>query len=554
VESHHGRVIDMAGDSVLAVFDTATGAVAAAQAVQRDLAEVGECAGDHRMRFRIGLHLGDIFEKGDGSVYGDGVNIAARLQSMATPGGIMASDAIKSAVRGRLPAHFVDRGEHRAKNIAHPLHAYALEAEGDAPVAPAAPPAPALRPPADRPSIAVLPFDNMSGDPQQEYFADGMVEEIITALARMGLFFVIARNSTFVYKGKAVDVRQIGRELGVRYVLEGSVRRSGDHVRIISQLIECENGGHVWADRFEGTLDDVFQLQDRVADSIVAAIEPNMRRVELRRVRDKPTESLQAYDLTLRGLSGVLPGASAEERDEALSFIRLALQKDPHYARAKAFGAFVCMRRIADGNGSAEDVKAGLHYADQVLSEGSDDPSNLAYAGAALGALGYRTLGVRVLGFRYEEAQRAIERALTLSPHLLMVQWCAGLVRGIVGDGDAAVEHFEHAIRLSPLDPAMSGFVGSVGAAHLISGRYEMALELSRRAVQDSPNFFFAVRNIVLALGHLGRMDEAKLMAKRLRELAPGFTVSLYQSTTPVKDRAYRKRAAEILLAAGIPK
>jgi len=543
----------MAGDSVLAVFDTATGAVSAALAVQRDMRADDGAPEDRRLRFRIGVHLGDIFEKGDGTVYGDGVNIAARLQSLSESGGITASDAIESAVRGRLAARFVDQGEHRAKNIPHPIHAFAVRPEDEV-VALADAPVPALRPPLDRPSIAVLPFANMSGDSSQDYFADGMVEEIITALARMGLFFVIARSSTFAYKGKAVDVKQVGRELGVRYVLEGSVRKSSDQVRIVGQLIDCESGAHVWAERFDGKLDDVFELQDRVAGSIVAAMEPNMRRVELERVRDRPTCSLQAYDLMLRALPGLLPGAASAGRDEALSYIRLALEKDPHYSRAKALGAFAYMRRIAEGGGGAEDVKAGLRIADEALAERSDDPTILGYAGAALATLGFRAFGVRVLGFRYEEAQRAIERALSLSPHLLMVQWCAGMVRGILGDGDAAVKHYEHAIRLSPLDPAMSGFIACMGAAHLISGQHDLALVAARRAIQESPNFVFAHRVRVLALGHLGRMEEARKAAQRLHELAPAFTVKQYRSLSPLKDSVFRNRCAAILLAAGIPK
>jgi adenylate cyclase len=400
----------------------------------------------------------------------------------------------------------------------------------------------------------VLPFTNMSGDPEQDYFADGMVEDITTALARMGWLFVIARNSTFVYKGKVVDIKQVGRELGARYVLEGSVRKSGHRVRITGQLIEAENGRHVWAERFEGTLEDVFELQDRITESIVTSIEPTMRRAEVERARVKPTSNLQAYDLVLRSLSGLLPGAPRAGRDEALSLLRRALDQDPRYSIAKALASFAYTQRMVDGSGSAEDVKAGLRYAEEALSERNDDAIILSYAGAALGALGYRVLGARVLGFRYDEAERAIERALSLSPNLLAVQFCAGNLRGILGDGDRALAHFERAMRISPLDPATGGFIACTGAAHLVAGRYDEALGAVERAIQTSPTFIFSHVVRVSALGHLGRINEARQAALRLLELSPEFTVSRYRSLSPVKDPKFRKRNAAIFRAAGVPR
>jgi adenylate cyclase len=554
IESNQGRVIDMAGDSVLAVFETATGAVSAAVCIQRELNASGEAvAEDQRMRFRIGVHMGDLIEKADGTVYGDGVNIAARLQGLAEPGGITISDAVQGAVRGKVSATFVDQGEQQVKNIPHPVRAFAVRTDGSA-AAPAAASTRATPSLPDRPSLAVLPFSNMSGDPEQEYFADGMVEDIITALARMGAFFVIARNSSFVYKGKAVDIKQVGRELGVRYVLEGSVRKAGNRIRITGQLIEAENGHHVWAERFEGTLEDVFELQDRITESIVLAIEPSMRRAELERARVKPASNLQSYDLLLRALPGLSPGTTKAEKDEASSFIRRALEMDPHYALAKALGAFACLQRLMDGYGDAEDVKVGLRYADEALSEKSDDPTTLSFAGLALGSLGYRALGFRVLGFRYDEAERAIDRALSLSPNLLMVQFCAGMIRSFVGKGDAALGHFERAMRISPLDPGMGAFIVGTGLAHLICGRYDEALAAGKRTVQESPTFASGHRLMVIALGNLDRIEEAKLAAQRMLELAPNFTVSRSQSVSPFKDPEFRKRSAEIFLAAGVPK
>lgn len=553
IESNQGRVIDMAGDSVLAVFEIATGAVSAALAIQEELktlnADVPE---DRRMRFRIGVHLGDVIEKADGTVYGDGVNIAARLEGLAEPGGITVSESIRTAVKGKVSAGFEDQGAQKVKNIAEPVRAYRVA--GEAAAAPAMASSRATPPLPDLPSLAVLPFSNLSGDPEQDYFADGMVEEIITALARMGAFFVIARNSSFVYKGKAVDIKQVGRELGVRYVLEGSVRKSGNRVRITGQLIEAENGRHVWADRFEGTLEDVFELQDRITESIVWAIEPSIRRAELERIRVKPTANLQAYDLLLRALPGLMPGSTIAGKDEALSFIRRALEMDPRFSLARAFGAFACYQRLIEGHGGAEDVKAGLRYADEALAEHNDNAATLACSGLALGSLGYRALGFRVLGFRYDEAQHAIDRALTLSPNLFMVRFAAGMVDCYVGEGDAAIGHFERAMRLSPLDPGMSALIVGTGVAHVVSGRYEEALAAAQRAIQESPNFAGCHRLMVVALGYLGRIEEAKLAARRMLELAPEFTLSRYESVSPIKDATSRKRVIEILRAAGVPK
>jgi adenylate cyclase len=553
IEANQGRVIDMAGDSVLAVFETANGAVSAALAVQQELSALNAAVPEvRRMRFRIGVHLGDVIEKADGTVYGDGVNIAARLQGLADPGGISVSESIRAAVRGKVNVGFEDQGEQAVKNIAEPVRTFRIAGRDAAALLATStgsnPPVP------DLPSLAVLPFSNLSGDAEQDYFADGIVEEIITALARMGVFFVIARNSSFVYKGKAVDIKQVGRELGVRYVLEGSVRKAGNRVRITGQLIEAENGRHVWADRFEGTLEDVFELQDRITESIVWAIEPSMRRAELERVRVKPTSSLQAYDLLLRALPGLMPGSTLADKDEALSCIRRALEIDPRFSLAKATGAFAYLQRLGDGHGDAEDVKTGLRYAEQALAESDDNAAILSCAGLALGSLGYRALGFRVLGFRYDEAQRAIDRALSLSPNLFMVRFAAGMVNCFVGRGDAALGHFERAMRLSPLDPGMSALIVGAGLAHVVSGRHEEGLAAAQRAIEESPGFASSHRLMLVALGHLGRIEEARLAARRMLELAPEFTISRAQSVSPFKDPEFRKRVAEIYRVAGVPK
>ncbi|MGH8596793.1 MAG: adenylate/guanylate cyclase domain-containing protein, partial [Gammaproteobacteria bacterium] len=303
IEANQGRVIDMAGDSVLAVFETAGGAVSAALSIQKELAATSDIVPEERrMRFRIGVHLGDVMEKADGSVYGDGVNIAARLQGLAEPGGIMVSEAVQIAQRNRLPGLFEDQGEHEVKNIAHPVRAYRLRvAVENITAAPAESDEPQLALP-DKPSIAVLPFDNMSGDPEQEFFADGVTEAITATLSRIRFFFVIARNSAFVYKGKALDVQRVGRDLGVRYVLEGSVQKAGNRLRITVQLIDASSQAHVWADRVDGTLDDVFDLQDRITERVAGALQPSIRLAEIERARRKRPRDLGAYDYTMRAM------------------------------------------------------------------------------------------------------------------------------------------------------------------------------------------------------------------------------------------------------------
>jgi TolB-like protein len=404
------------------------------------------------------------------------------------------------------------------------------------------------------PSIAVLPFANLSGDPSQDYFGDGIVEDIITALARMKIFFVIARNSSFVYKNLAVDIRQVGRELGVRYVLEGSVRRSGNQLRITGQLIDTADGQHLWAERFDGTPEDVFEFQDRITERIVLAMEPSIRQAEFKRFRGKPTVNLQAYDLVWRALALMTPGATRQNTDEALAHIRRALVLDPHYAYAQAFGAQVCMGRIQDGFGDADDVKSGLRFADAALASGSDNPWVLSVAGAAIAVLGFRALGFRLIGFRYDEASVAVERALALSPNLQTVQFCAGALKYCLGDGDGSLAHWQQCMRISPIDPYMSFFHSGMGAAHLVAERFDQALACGERALQVSPNYPMAHRLKVGALALMGRTAEAKVAGKRLIELSPNFTLTKYQAVSPYRDAAFRKRCVAAYRAAGLPR
>src|SRR4030088_873632 len=335
IAEHHGRVVKTTGDGLLVEFASVVDAVRCAVAVQHAMPERNtSVAADSRIELRIGINLGDVIVEGD-DLYGDGVNIAARIEALADAGGVFVSNTVHDHVRDRLPFVFEDLGERQVKNLARPVRVYRVS--DIATRGASAPPQPALPLP-DKPSIAVLPFANMSGDPEQEYFVDGMVEEIITALSRIRWLFVIARNSTFTYKGRPIDVKEVGRELGVRYVLEGSVRKGGNRVRITGQLIDALTGTHLWADRFDGLIEDVFELQDKIAFSVAGVIEPALQAAEMRRSAARPTADLGAYDLYLRALAAFYP-ITKDRIVESLGLIEQAIALDPHYGPALAWAA-----------------------------------------------------------------------------------------------------------------------------------------------------------------------------------------------------------------------
>jgi len=346
IAAHNGRLVKTTGDGLLVEFGSVVDALRCAAEVQAGMAERNATiAKDRRVEYRVGIHQGDILVEEDGDLFGDGVNIAARLEALAEPGGICASARVQEDAAGKLDLVFEDLGEQALKNIARPVRAYrvAMERRADAAKEPAPLPLP------DKPSIAVLPFQNMSGDPEQEYFADGMVEEIITALSRIRWLFVIARNSTFTYKGQAIDVKRVGRELGVRYVLEGSVRKGGGRVRITAQLIEAETGAHLWADRFDGSLEDVFELQEQVAISVAGVIEPALQAAETARSANRPTSDLTAYDLYLRAYA-MYSSSHQRQMRQALALVEKAIARDPQYGPALGFAAVCCMQLASDGS------------------------------------------------------------------------------------------------------------------------------------------------------------------------------------------------------------
>ena len=385
---------------------------------------------------------------------------------------------------------------------------------------PSVPVTPALPLP-DKPSIAVLPFANMSGDPEQQYFADGMVEEIITALSRIRWLFVIARNSSFTYKGQAIDVKRVGRELGVRYVLEGSVRKAGGRVRITGQLIDALSGTHLWADRFDGSLEDVFGLQDQVASGVVGAIEPRLRQSEIERASRRPTESLDAYDLYLRALA-LRDTHTDESVREAVALLKRALAVDPGYAPAKAAIGWSRVHQVSHGRSPVSETEAAeaVSLARQALEAGKDDPDTLWMAAATLA----------IFAGEHAIAAAAIDRALMLNLNSAHAWMARGFVCGNRGQSDPAIEAFERAMRLSPLDRHRRNFTTGIARAHLVAGRYEQALDWAERTLRKEPDYRGSLETKVIACAHLDRIEEARATLSQVLEALPGLTIARYRA------------------------
>jgi adenylate cyclase len=462
-------------------------------------------AADSRIELRIGINLGDVIVEGE-DLYGDGVNIAARIEALADPGGVFVSNTVYDHVRDRLPFVFDDLGEQQVKNIARPVRVYRIRDVRAAESTPV--PTPPALPLPDKPSIAVMPFVNMSGDPEQEYFADGMVEEIITALSRIRWLFVIARNSSFTYKGQAVDLKQVGRELGVSYVLEGSVRKGGNRVRITAQLIDAQSGAHLWADRFDGSLEDVFDLQDKVAASVAGIIEPALQAAETARSAGRPTNDLTAYDLYLRAYAMTL--SSTRQVPEALSLLEQAIARDPRYGPALAWAAFCYLRLLSDGrSGDREaDRRKGADFARQALEVASDDPGTLANAAQALAYFGEDIGAMMAL----------VDRALALNPSYARGWHISGYLRLLAGQPDIAIEHIETALRLSPR--ARVGMsLNNIGYAHLVSRRFDEAVPKLLLAIQEDPSNPHPYRYLAACYAHMGRLDDARDIVRRLRAI-----------------------------------
>jgi TolB-like protein len=397
----------------------------------------------------------------------------------------------------------------------------------------------------NQPSIAVLPFQNLSGDPEQEYFADGMVEDIISGLSRIGWLFVIARNSSFTYKGKTVDVKQVGRELGVRYVLEGSVRKAGSRVRITGQLIDATTGGHIWADRFDGALEDVFDLQDRVTASVVGAIEPRLQRAEIERAGRKPTEILDAYDYFLRGMAR-LHLYTKDSLLEARGLYQRATELDPNYASPYGMAAHCILQSRVNGwlEDHDREIADGVRLARREAALGMDDPTALWSSGISLARL----------ADEFETGAAHIERALALNPNLAAAWSASGWVRIYLGEPAAAIGRFERAMRLSPLDPLAYVACGGVGWAHLFAGHYDEAASWARKASQEQPNWATALRVAAIAYALSDRIVEAREAMARMLEIDPGLRLgNLARATPPFRRPEDLARWTEGLRKAGLP-
>jgi adenylate cyclase len=508
IAAHHGRIVKTTGDGLLVEFASVVDAVRCAVEVQQAMPERNTgVAVDNRIELRIGINLGDVIVEAD-DLYGDGVNIAARVEALADAGGVFVSNTVHDHVRDRLPFAFEDLGEQQVKNIARPVRVYWVRPEGPLPnpppragegSAPGARVGAAETPPLpNKPSIAVLPFANMSGDPEQEYFADGMVEEIITALSRIRWLFVIARNSSLTYKGRTADVKQVGRELGVRCVLEGSVRKAGQRLRIAAVLLDAATGAHLWADRFDGSLDDIFELQDKVALSIAGVIEPTLQAAEIGYSAKRPTTDLTAYDLYLRARSA----ASTYERErlaEALQLLGQAIEREPRYGPALALAATyrVDLENYgwADDRQAVENRRTAIDLAREALSAAADDPGVLGRAAMVLGRFGEDI----------DTALALIDRALVLNPSFAYGWYWSGWLRLFVGQSDVAIQHFETSMRLNPR--GQRGYhLGGIGLAHFVNHRFEDALAVLRVSLEEVPAFTPACRTLAACYAHMGRL------------------------------------------------
>jgi adenylate cyclase len=521
IAAHGGRIANTAGDSVLAEFGSAVDAVRCAIEAQGALAKVNSTLPENRqINFRIGVHVGDVMVRA-GDLFGDGVNIAARLQTLARAGGLCVSGVTYDQVRKILPLEFTDLGAQTVKNIEEPIRAYEVRARGGAASSGLKDVSSAGEPLAlpDKPSIAVLPFQNMSGDPEQEYFADGMVEEIITALSRFKWLFVIARNSSFTFKGKPVDIKEVGRKLGVRYVLEGSVRKASGKVRITGQLIDAITGAHIWADRFERGLTDIFALQDEVTVAVVSVIQPKLLQTEIGTATRRRPENLTAYDYYLRAVQQHYL-ATREGFAEALRLAHHALELDPRFGLAAALAGLCHGRNVVAGYAINPpfDRKEAVRLLHLALSIDDCDPETLAWAAIT---------SAFMVGDCESEMEMA-DRAVALNPNSSEAWHSRGWVYRVAGVPEEAIRSFERAIRMSPIDPRLHTALTGIGYALIELRRFDEAIVAGKKAQRQNPAYAQAYRCLASAFAHLGRDAEAHVATARLLEIDPAFTISAW--------------------------
>jgi len=539
IARRRGRIVKTTGDGFLAEFTSVVDAVRCALEMQAGMAERNaNVASDKRLEFRIGINVGDIIEQ-DGDIFGEGVNIAARLEGIAEPGGICVSQRVQEDAAGKVGVNFEDLGEQALKNIARSVRAYRVRTGviASPQVAKDNPPLP------DKLALAVLPFQNMSGDPEQEYFADGVVEDIITALSRFKSFAVIARNSSFVYKGRAVDVRHAAKELGVRYVLEGSVRRLGQRLRITAQLVDGTSGAHLWADRFDGVVEDVFDVQDRITESVATIVEPQIREAEIARSRRERPDSVAAYDLYLQALPKLRAGTQ-DENAAGFVLVSKAIALEPNNATVLGLALILLQHRFNMGWPplTGDDKATCRELTRRALANAHDDASVLAKCGNTL----------LQVNREYDLGFATLRRAIELNPNDAEVLMIAGIGNLHCGSLDDALTYFNRATRLSPADPYAFVTLTGIASVQMAFGKYAEALAVAERSLAANPNYDPTYWMLIAANAQLGRMDEARSWVVKFRALVPGMTIAKIKAAQPDKDPARLAAILEGLRLAGL--
>jgi adenylate cyclase len=539
IAAHSGRIVKLMGDGALVEFASAVDAVTCAIEIQKQLRDhdAASTEGDP-IRFRIGINVGDIIIEGD-DILGDGVNIAARIEGIAEPGGISISEDAWRQVQGKVAANFVDAGEQSLKNIARPVRVYRLDLASKA-----APTPETLRPmPAqsDKPSIAVLAFNNMSGDPEQEYFSDGISEDIITDLSKLSELHVIARNSTFTYKGKPVDVKQVGRELGVRYVLEGSVRKAGNRVRVTGQLIDAANGAHIWADRFDRDLTDIFVVQDELTQEIISALKIKLTPEKKERSARKGTIDGEAHDLFLRGRER-MSHLTRSGNIEARKLLEGAVTIDPDFAAAHAYMAATHVIEYANdwSENPERSIQTSLEIAERAVEIDDQDPSAHVWFAIAL--------------FWHREHDRAFaeaQRGISLSPNLAEGHLATARILTYSGDGAAAIDTLNTYMRLDPLYPDLT--LHFLAEAQVSLGQFDAAVATLKQRLERNPNSETSHALLASCYGHLGRIAEARSAWAEVTRIAPNFSIERRRRLLPYKNPDDFERHIEDLRKAGLP-
>jgi adenylate cyclase len=534
ISKHGGRIFKLMGDGTLVEFPSVVDAVAAALSIQESLAKQGGA-----IQLRIGINLGDVIFDGD-DIYGDGVNIAARLEELAEPGGLCVSSVVHESLGNRIDAKFVDAGEYEVKNIPHLIRIYRYKPEINA----SASHSDKTTKSSERPSIAVLPFDNMSSDPEQDYLADGITEDLITALSKVRWFFVIARNSTFTYKGQVVDVTQVARDLGVRYVLEGSTRRAGDRVRITAQLIEAGTGRHVWAERYDRQIEDIFDLQDEMTQTIVGAVEPELSAAERKRALNKAPENLDAWECYQRGLWHLWKYQKDNHR-QGLELLQRATELDPGFASAYAWEAYAHYNAVimAWSPNAQQSLENGMRVASKALTLDDKDP------------LGYFSAGrIYMMQGQHDESIASLKTAIELNPSFALAFYALGMVLTLSGDLKEAKTALYKSERLSPRDPIRWALTSIHSLACILSADYEGAIDWANKTVQNPlSSGYLPYAMLAASLVYKGQMEEARKALATALETKPDLSISYLENTLPTRESGGLDPYLDALRKAGLP-